>query len=180
MEEKKQPQVKQIASWFWKWFLNNQIVTALLIVLLLLLIVFLFTKISYLLTPVWQFLSIVGLPVVLAGILYYLMNPTVDFLEKRGVKRIYSIIGLFLLVIGLIVWGVVVIIPEIRDQTISFVNQFPSYVDTAEKVMNDLFSDPVFHQFQAQVASSSEKLMNSLTDIIKNVSKSTFQNIGCN
>jgi len=178
LEEKKQPQVKQIASWFWKWFLNNQIVTALLIVLLLLLIVFLFTKISYLLTPVWQFLSIVGLPVVLAGILYYLMNPTVDFLEKRGVKRIYSIIGLFLLVIGLIVWGVVVIIPEIRDQTISFVNQFPSYVDTAEKVMNDLFSDPVFHQFQAQVASSSEKLMNSLTDIIKNVSKSTFQNIG--
>lgn len=177
MEEKKQPQVKRVASWFWKWFLNNQIVTALLIVLLLLLIVFLFTKISYLLTPVWQFLSIVGLPVVLAGILYYLMNPTVDFLEKRGVKRIYSIIGLFLLVIGLIVWGVVVIIPEIRDQTISFVNQFPSYVDTAEKVMNDLFSDPVFHQFQAQVASSSEKLMNSLTDIIKNVSKSTFQNI---
>ncbi len=42
-------------SWFWRWFLNNQVVTALLVVLLILLIVFLFTKVSYLFAPIWQF-----------------------------------------------------------------------------------------------------------------------------
>ena len=31
-------------SWFWRWFLNNQVVTALLIVLLVLLIILTFTK----------------------------------------------------------------------------------------------------------------------------------------
>ena len=56
-------------SWFWRWFLNNQVVTALLVVLLILLIVFLFTKVSYLFAPIWQFLAIVGLPIILAGIL---------------------------------------------------------------------------------------------------------------
>ncbi len=39
---------KRSFSWFWKWFLNNQFVTGLLIVLLILLIINLFTKVSYL------------------------------------------------------------------------------------------------------------------------------------
>jgi len=67
-------------SWFWKWFLNNQVVSSLLIVLLILLIINAFTKVSYLFTPVWQFLGVVGLPIILSGILFYLMNPIVDYL----------------------------------------------------------------------------------------------------
>ena len=34
---------KRPLSWFWKWFLNNQAVTSLLVVLLVLLILFMFT-----------------------------------------------------------------------------------------------------------------------------------------
>lgn len=63
--------------------LNNQAVTSLLVVLLVLLILFMFTKVSYLFEPIWQFLAIVGLPIILAGILYYLMNPAVDYLERK-------------------------------------------------------------------------------------------------
>ncbi|MCD5001619.1 AI-2E family transporter [Enterococcus saccharolyticus] len=169
---------KQPLSWFWKWFLNNQVVSALLIVLLILLIINLFTKVSYLFTPVWQFLAVVGLPIILAGILYYLMNPVVDFLEKKGVKRLYSIIGLFVLVIGLIAWGIVVIIPKIQEQTLSFVDNFPGYVKVVEETTNNLLSDPMFSQVQEQLATSGEKLMASITEVIQNLSKTTFQNLG--
>lgn len=165
-------------SWFWKWFLNNQVVTALLVVLLVLLIINLFTRVSYLFTPVLQFLAIVGLPIILAGILYYLMNPVVDFAEKKGIKRIYSIIALFVLVIGLLAWGIVVIVPKIQEQTLSFVDNFPQYVKVVEKTVNDLFSDPIFGQVQEQLTVSGEKFMNSLTEVIQNVSKTTFQNLG--
>ena len=65
-------------SWFWRWFLNNQMTAVLLNILLFLLVVFTFTKVSYLFEPVWQFLAVVGLPIIMAGILYYLMNPLVD------------------------------------------------------------------------------------------------------
>lgn len=165
-------------SWFWKWFLNNQVVTALLIVLLVLLIINLFTRVSYLFTPVLQFLAIVGLPIILAGILYYLMNPVVDFAEKKGIKRIYSIIALFVLVVGLLAWGIVVIVPKIQEQTLSFVDNFPQYVKVVEKTVNDLFSNPIFGQVQEQLTVSGEKFMNSLTEVIQNVSKTTFQNLG--
>ncbi len=174
MEKKRKPPV----SWFWKWFLNNQIVTGLLIVLLILLNINLFTRVSYLFTPVWQFLAIVGLPIILAGILYYLMNPVVDYFEKKGLKRLYSIIALFVLVIGLLVWGVVVIVPKIQEQTLSFIDNFPLYVKVVERTLNELFSDPIFSQVQEQLSTSGERLMASLTEIIQNVSKTTFQNLG--
>ena len=169
---------KKPHSWFWKWFLNNQAVTSLLVILLILLILLLFTKVSYLFEPVWQFLAIVGLPIILAGILYYLMNPTVDYLERKGIKRIYSIFGLFILVVGLIVWGVVVIIPKIQEQSMSFADNLPGYLTIIEHKVNEILSDPIFSQVQEQIEASNEKLISSLTDIVQNLSRSTIQNLG--
>ena len=169
---------KKPHSWFWKWFLNNQAVTSLLVILLILLILLLFTKVSYLFEPVWQFLAIVGLPIILAGILYYLMNPAVDYLERKGIKRIYSIFGLFILVIGLIVWVVVVIVPKIQEQSMSFADNLPGYLTIIENKVNEILSDPIFSQVQEQIEASNEKLISSLTDIVQNLSRSTIQNLG--
>lgn len=169
---------KKPYSWFWKWFLNNQAVTSLLVILLVLLILFMFTKVSYLFEPFWQFLAIVGLPIILAGILYYLMNPTVDYLERKGIKRIYSIFSLFILVVGLIVWGVVVIIPKIQEQSLSFADNLPGYLTIIENKVNEILSDPIFSQVQDQIEASNEKLITSMTDLIQNLSKSTIQNLG--
>lgn len=177
MEEDKKRKIKPV-SWFLRWFLNNQVVTALLVVLLVLLIVFLFTKVSYLFEPIWQFLAIVGLPIILSGILYYLMNPVVDYLEKRKVPRLYSIIGLFILVVALIVWGSVVIIPKIQEQTVSFVSNFPQYVETIDDKLTEIFRDPLFSQFREQLENTGDQFMNSAGDILQNLSKSTVQSLG--
>lgn len=169
---------KKRLSWFWKWFLNNQFVTALLIILLILLILNAFTKVSYLFEPVAQFVGVVGLPIVLAGVFYYLMNPAVDYLEKKGLKRIYSIILLFLLVIGLITWGVVVIVPKIREQTASFIDNFPNYLDVIDPKANEILNDPMFGTFKDQFDSYGDKITTWLTDFIRNISSSTISSIG--
>ncbi|MGX7350693.1 permease [Enterococcus canis] len=164
-------------SWFWKWFLNNQVVTALVIVLLILLILLVFTKVSYLFAPVWQFLAIVGLPIILAAILYYLMNPVVDYLEKKGVHRIIAIVALFVLVVGLLVWGIVVIIPKIQEQTLSFVNNFPGYLNTIDATIQDVLKDPLFGQFRQQIESVGDNLVSNVTEVLKSVSSNAFQGI---
>jgi predicted PurR-regulated permease PerM len=165
-------------SWFWRWFLNNQVVTSLLIVLLILLILLVFTKVSYLFKPVWQFIAVVGLPLIMAGILYYLMNPIVDYLEKKNISRLWSIIGLFILVVALIIWGLVVIVPKIQEQTVSFANHLPQYLDTIDKTTQDILSDPSFAQFRSQLEEMGDKLTSSLGDIIRNISTFTFQGLG--
>lgn len=176
MEEKNKK--SRPISWFWRWFLNNQVVISLLVVLLVLLIVFLFTKVSYLFEPIWQFLAIVGLPIILAGILYYLMNPVVDYLEKQQIPRIYSIIGLFILVVALIVWGSVVIIPKIQEQTVSFVGNFPKYVDTIDNKLTEILRNPLFNQFRSQLESAGEKFVSSAGDMLQDISKNTVQSLG--
>lgn len=171
-------QDKLTFSWFWRWFLNNKVVTGLLIVLLLLVNTLILTKVAYLFTPFLDFLAIVGLPIIMAAILYYLMNPVVDFLEKKNVKRIYSILGLFVFVAGLLIWGVVVIIPKIQEQTISFVNNFPDYIKVVESSVDDVLANPLFSQVQEQLEASWEKIFAWMTKIIQNMSKATFENLG--
>lgn len=169
---------KKKASWFWKWFLNNQVVTALLIILLCLLIILVFTKVSHIFTPIWQFLGIVGLPVVLAGILYYMLNPIVDWLESKHVKRIWSILLLFVLVIALIVWGVVILVPKIEEQTMSFIKNWPSYFKIIESKSNEILSSDLFKQFGDQIESATNNIVNSFGSMLEKVSKNAFQGIG--
>ncbi|MCB5951870.1 AI-2E family transporter [Enterococcus sp. BWT-B8] len=179
----KDPQIKKEKtgsrfSWFWRWFLNSQVVTALLIVLLILLILLLFTKVSHLFTPLWQFVGVVGLPIIMATILYYLLNPIVDYLEKKQIPRVWSIFGLFVVVMALIVWGVIVIVPEIQSQVVSFTNNFPKYIDTIDSKMQEILSDPLFGQLRQPLEDMGDRLTNSIGDIIKNVSSSTVQGLG--
>lgn len=169
---------KKKFSWFWRWFLNNQVVTALLVVLLVLLIVFTFTKVSYLLEPVGQFLAIVGLPIILSGILYYLLNPIVDYLGKRNVPRVGSIILVFIVIIALIIWGIVVIIPKIQEQVTSFTANFSSYVDTLDNMIQNFTSNPMFGEFDIHVEEIINQVTSSLGDIVQAISQSTFKGIG--
>lgn len=175
MDKKK---ISQRTSWFWKWFLNNQVVIALIIVLLLLTIIFVFTKVSYLFEPVGQFFAIVGLPMVIAGILFYLMNPIVNMLEKKGLKRTYSIILLFILVVGLIIWGIVVIIPEIQQQVRLFIQSLPGYIDTLTTKADQIFKDPAFKPIQEHLENSAQRILESVTDITKNISQVTIKGLG--
>lgn len=175
MEKKK---ISRKSSWFWKWILNSQVVTALLIVLLLLLITLLFTKVSYLFEPVGQFFAIVGLPIMIAGILFYLMNPVVDYLERKGMKRVLGITLLFIFVLALITWGIVVIIPEIREQLNSFFKAMPGYVDTLTTKADQVFKDPVFKPFHNNIEQMTQKLLESVSDLTKNISKVTLQGLG--
>ena len=64
--------------------LNNQVVTALLIVLLVLLIILTFTKVSYLFKPVWQFFGVVGLPVIMGDFILFIKSNCRLFRENKS------------------------------------------------------------------------------------------------
>ena len=109
--------------------LNNQVVSSLLIVLLILLIVLISTKVSHLFEPVWQFLLSLVSPVIFSGILFYLFNPIVDRLEKKGLKRVWGISLIFIAVLFLLIWGGVTLVPKMEEQTMSFIKSRPHYLE---------------------------------------------------
>jgi len=83
-QEKDEVGVKSAPTWFWKWFLNNKVVTILLVSLLFLLNLFVFSKITYVFNPIKGFFSVIGLPILMAGILFYLVNPLIGWKKRKS------------------------------------------------------------------------------------------------
>ncbi|MBY4959109.1 AI-2E family transporter [Streptococcus suis] len=145
MEDKHQ---KFSLTWFFRLFLNSQAVTFLLVTLLTFLTIFIFSKISFLFRPIGSFLEIVLLPMILTGLLYYLLNPMVDWMEKHKISRTVGISILFVLISLLIIWGLAVAIPSIQEQVTSFAQNLPSNIQKIEGQVTGLLQDQHFEQFR--------------------------------
>ncbi|HEM4279998.1 TPA: AI-2E family transporter [Streptococcus suis] len=145
MEDKHQ---KFSLTWFFRLFLNSQAVIFLLVTLLTFLTIFIFSKISFLFRPIGSFLEIVLLPMILTGLLYYLFNPMVDWMEKHKISRTVGISILFVLISLLIIWGLAVAIPSIQEQVTSFAQNLPSNIQKIEGQVTGLLQDQRFEQFR--------------------------------
>ncbi|MGZ7228893.1 AI-2E family transporter, partial [Streptococcus pyogenes] len=75
------------------------------------------------------------------GLLYYLLNPMVDWMERHKVSRTVGISILFVLIFLLIVWGLAVAIPSIQEQASSFVQNLPSNIQKIESRITGLLED---------------------------------------
>ncbi|HFU3984864.1 TPA: AI-2E family transporter [Streptococcus suis] len=135
-------------TWFFRLFLNSQAVIFLLVTLLTFLTIFVFSKISFLLRPIGSFLEILLLPMILTGLLYYLLNPMVDWMEKHKISRTIGISILFVLISLLIVWGLAVAIPSIQEQVVSFAQNLPANIQKIEGQVTGLLQDQRFEQFR--------------------------------
>lgn len=158
------------ASWFFKWFINNKVVAGLAIFLLLLINIFLLSKVDFLFKPIGDFITIISLPVVLAAVFYYLLNPIVDYCEKHHIHRLASIIFLFLIIATLIIWGLVVAIPNITTGVEQFASSVPHYVNTAQDEFNKLLGNPRFAQFRPQADNFLDSVGNQLIEWSKTFS----------
>ena len=138
-------------SWFFKWFLDNKAVTVFLVTLLLGLNIFILSKISFLFIPVIDFLSVVMLPVILSGLLFYLLNPLVDLMEKYKINRVLAISIIFVIIAFLLIIGLAVAIPNLQRQVIIFAQNVPSYIEDADRVIDDLVTKRLPDDFRSQL-----------------------------
>ena len=177
-QEKDKVNVKSAATWFWKWFVNNKVVTILLVSLLILLNLLVFSKITYVFNPIKGFFSVIGLPILMAGILFYLVNPLIDWMEKKKIPRIAGIAIVFMVIIGLVVWGIIILIPIIREQTMSLIENWPTYWDKVISQFDNLLRSNIFSQLQIQLTDVNQSIIKSISEQANSVVNSTFSGIG--
>lgn len=151
---------KFFKSWFFNWFINNQMVTFLLVTLLSLLTMFMFTKVGFLLQPIVHFLEIILLPMIMTGLLYYLLNPIVDFLERYKFSRTVGISIVFVMIAILLVWGLAVAIPSVQQQITTLARNVPTYIHDIEVQVTLLLQDERFEEFRPTIL----QMMNQLNE----------------
>lgn len=145
--------------------------------LILATLIFVSTKIDFIFKPIGTFFSTLFAPVLIAGFLYYLLNPIVNLLEKRvKLKRIYGIILVFLLLIGALVLLIGSVIPSLVSQISSLAESTPSFIASVEKWIREMAQSPFFKQIDLQA--QFDKLDISYGNIIQRFLSSLSNSIG--
>ncbi|PAB00507.1 AI-2E family transporter [Enterococcus canintestini] len=156
---------------------NSKIMFWSLELLILATLIFVSTKIDFIFKPIGTFFSTLFAPVLIAGFLYYLLNPIVNLLEKRvKLKRIYGIILVFLLLIGALVLLIGSVIPSLVSQISSLAESTPSFIASVEKWIREMTQSPFFKQIDLQA--QFDKLDISYGNIIQRFLSSLSNSIG--
>lgn len=120
------------------YFKNSKLMFWTMEILLIATLIFVSSKIDFVFQPIGTFFTTLFAPVLIAGFLYYLLNPLVHLLTKLGLKRIYAILIIFLLLIGVLVLLVMSLIPNLIQQIISLAESIPSFMGNLQAWLKDL------------------------------------------
>lgn len=123
-------------------FRNSKLMFWSVWLLVIAVLIFICTKIDFLFAPVGTFVSTLFAPIMIAGFLFYMLNPIINLLEKINIKRNYAIWIVFLLLIGAIIFLALSVIPNLVSQVGQLMNNLPQYLKELEKVSNDLINQP--------------------------------------
>ncbi|WP_284140182.1 MULTISPECIES: AI-2E family transporter [unclassified Virgibacillus] len=112
-----------------RWF--QTLVFFILVFLLILLI----SATNFIFDPIFKYIGAVAIPFVGAGILYYLTKPLMYFFERFKIKRPFSILLVFVVLILLGTLVSMYIVPITQVQFANLVDNIPKMVDWAQELI---------------------------------------------
>ncbi|MCP3739010.1 AI-2E family transporter [Rossellomorea sp. BNER] len=130
---------------------------------LLLLIVYLGSLVDFIFTPITVIVTTLFAPIIIAGVLYYLLRPLVLFLS-RYIPRSLSIILIYLMGIGIITALVYYLGPLLQRQINGLINNTPQLVDDIQHLLLNLKQNDLIERFQEGQNFSFEEIARRFTD----------------
>ena len=140
-------------------------------------LIFVSTKIDFVFQPFFTFFSTLFSPILIAGFLYYMLNPLVELLqEKAKLSKNLSVAAVLLFFIGMFIFFVSLIIPNLVKQMGQLIQNLPQVVTSVENWTNQLFKHPFVRDLDVQ--SYLDKMDLSLGSIVKNVINGVSSGLG--
>lgn len=163
-------------TWLWKRVINNRIVSILVITLLLFLNIYVLTRVSFIFRPLGIILGIVGPPLIFSVIFYYLLNPLIDWLERKRFSRVTAIAFLFSLLILAVIAGMNFIVPIIQNQLEGLIAAWPTYWNNLMLQLDSLLNTGAFTDFMDQLGDTT--VLDTLTNQSASLLDMTVGGIG--
>lgn len=138
-------------------------------------LIWLLTHISFVFTPITTLFSMVFIPFIIAGFLYYVFNPLVSFLEEKfKIKRIWGIALVFVLLIGLFVYTIMSLVPSIVTQLSDLIQASGNIFPQIQKWLEKLSENPAFSEidFKKIIAKANISYMDILQNLLSGVTLS--------
>lgn len=145
------------------------------------------SKISFVFQPIGTFFSTLFAPVLIAGFLYYILNPIVGLLMKTKMKRIWAVAIVLLLLVAALVWILLSVIPSLVQQISSLASNTPNFIRQVEtwlaevaqwSVFKDVDINKYFEQLDISYGTIIQQflsgLSNSLGSIVGTIASATI------
>ncbi|SFB21343.1 Predicted PurR-regulated permease PerM [Lentibacillus halodurans] len=153
---------------FMKFIGGRDLFYGLILLILIGITIFIYTKISFIFTPVLTIISTVLPPVILAFIAFYLLNPIVDLLERVHINRIWGIIIIILGISGLLTGLILLTAPAIESQIKDLASRFPIYLqqmgEGIDHWIQNSFLAPYYEQGYVWFTSNLSDLTSRVTE----------------
>ncbi|MGP4039500.1 AI-2E family transporter [Gracilibacillus sp. D59] len=146
-------------------------------------LIYLISLTKFIFEPVGAYLTAIAVPIIGAGIIFYITNPIVNWLENRKVPRIAGTFIVFLIILLLITIIINFIAPVVQRQFTNFVDSIPKMVNNAEKLFemwqeNQNIIPPQFENTIQNVTDNfsqyAEKITSSIIGVIGQIFSFVF------
>ena len=129
-------------------------------------LIFIFYLVRFIFEPLGIILGTLFAPVLLALIFYYLLEPIVNYFEGKGVKRIYTIIGIGLVLVLLMVAFGIWAVPKLYSQTFSLITDFPQHVDNFNNMVQNFVAGTMFEEPAKEIFGSLEDVVGQVINVL--------------
>ncbi|OEH85310.1 AI-2E family transporter [Desulfuribacillus stibiiarsenatis] len=146
-------------------------------VLVLFLIILVGSQISFIFHPLVVIVQTVFFPILLSGVLYYLMVPTVDRLTEKRVPRGIAILLIYLAFAIVVTILVLVLGPILQRQIGSLIENAPTIVNGIRVRLLELQDHPYVLQLAQQESFTFEDLARRLSQYINQIFVSVVNNV---
>jgi len=145
-------------------------------IVLIFVIIYLGSLIDWVFAPIVIFVQTLFAPVILGGVLFYLLRPFVNLLSIR-LPRTVAILLLYLGVIGLVTALIFIIGPELQKQFYSFTRNMPVFINEIRDMFISLQENEYVSRFQETDNFSLEEIMMELANYLNNFIANIGQNL---
>lgn len=151
-------------------------------ILLIFLIIWAGTKIDFVFRPLVVLVQTLFFPFLLAGVLYYLCRPIVNFLHGKKVPRSLSILLIYLVAVGLFILLFYSVGPVLQRQINSLIQNTPFLIDTIRTKVVELQNNEWINRFlqnsQFSLNDISDKITQYLSKSVATIGTSVTNFIG--
>jgi len=151
----------------WKSFLggNNTLYT-LTVAIMVGILILLINQLDFIFSPIVVILSSIVVPFVVSILLYYLLNPLVDFMERHKITRIWAVTILYIVLAALLVGVIAILIPVLQGQITELTNSFPTFInDITDSVIGFVNNNINNQQIQDMFTQVESFITNSFSNI---------------
>jgi predicted PurR-regulated permease PerM len=154
-----------------------------LMLLILATLIFVCTKIQFIFKPFLTFISVVFVPLILSGFLYYMLSPILKLMLKIKIRghQINKGLASLLLVAALIliiVWGLFLLIPPVIKEITTLVTHLPQTVSGIQHLLNNTIQHSFlksvdltsyYRQFDHQLAKYAQMILKGLSSRVGDI-----------